>query len=438
MPRATDAPLLYGSTRPVVGAGASTSSIARALLAPTLFALVVRGLLLVLLPPAPVWDGVIYERAAEDIAAGRGLTRAIFSRDQPSDPTAFFPVGFPAALAPLRAAGAGRTGDLVFQCVVGVSLVPVGYALGRRLRGPAVGELAAWLVALWPGGALLSSSWMTEPLFSLLVGIGCAVAAWSSHKSRIRALVIAASLLSLAAYVRPTAFIILGALVVALSWIDRRRPRPLLRGALSLGLAVLVASVIHAPWAARNLAVIGAPVVVSTNGGFNLLLGTTGDGRFGDLPADIDCSSELGEAAKDRCRWGRAVARMGDRPGHALARSALKIVHTFGHESTPSQMWSESLDVNDEERETARLVALSVSEPFWLALLAAAFTGAALLWQRRRTGAVGAALLAPLAGTVLLHAVYLGGDRYHAPVVAPMAALAAFAIVELRRKRAGR
>jgi hypothetical protein len=51
-------------------------------------------------------------------------------------------------------------------------------------------------------------------------------------------------------------------------------------------------------------------------------------------------------------------------------------------------------------------------------------------------GAPGAAILAPLAGTALVHAVYLGGDRYHAPTVLLLCALAAFAIVELRRTRA--
>jgi len=250
----------------------------------------------------------------------------------------------------------------------------------------------------------------------------------------MRALVVAATLLSLAAHVRPTALIILGALLVSLSWIDRRRPGPSRRTGARAGRARRGAD--HAPWAARNLAVIEAPVFVSTDGGFNLLLGTTGDGRFGELPADIDCASELGEAAKDRCRLGRAVARIGDRPGHALARSALKIVHTFGHESTPSQMWAESLDVDDEQRETARLVALSVSEPFWLALMAASVAGGALRVRGRRTGPAGAALFVPLAGPAWRHARYLGGDRYHAPVVAPMAALAALAVVELRRKRA--
>ena len=33
------------------------------------------------------------------------------------------------------------------------------------------GRIAAWIAALWPGGVLLSLSWMSEPIFGLLVGV---------------------------------------------------------------------------------------------------------------------------------------------------------------------------------------------------------------------------------------------------------------------------
>ena len=431
---ATTPPLASPRTR----APSAMPRILRALAAPTLLALVVRVALVASLPPSPAWDGVIYERAAEDLGAGRGLTRAIFSRDQPSIPTAFFPVGLPAALAPLRALGAGRTGDLVFQCIVGVALVPLGYALGRRLRGPTAGTVTAWLLALWPGGALLSVSWMTEPLFSLLVGIACTIAAWSSARSRARALAMASAFLALAAYVRPSALVVLAVLALGLAWIDRRRAQPIRRAASYLGVAMLVASSLLTPWALRNEVEIGAPVAVSTNGGFNLLLGTTGDGRYGEMPTELDCPLELGEVAKDRCRADRAVARIADRPAHALARGTLKLVHTFGHESSPSELWAESLEVDDEDRETARLFALAVSEPFWLLLSSGALAGAALLWRRHRGGAAGVAIVACVTGTALVHAIYLGGDRYHAAMVAPMAALAAMALVELRKLQPAR
>jgi hypothetical protein len=42
------------------------------------------------------------------------------------------------------------------------------------------------------------------------------------------------------------------------------------------------------------------------------------------------------------------------------------------------------------------------------------------------------ALFAPIAALALLHFVFLGGDRYHAPVVPLMAALASLALGALR------
>lgn len=427
---------LLGTPRPGASGIVARPSLARVLLPPTTLALVVRLVLWVSLPPSPAWDGVPFERAAEDIAAGRGFTRAMFSRDQPPIATAFYPVGLPAALAVIRTTGAGRQGDLLFQCVVGVLTVPVGYALGRRLGGRRTGALTAWLAALWPGGVLLSLSWMTEPLFSLLVATSSAIIAWSSFRTRTRSLALAVGVLSLATYVRPSGLVVAAALVLATLWIDRRQPAPFRRAGIHVALSLVVASSILAPWALRNAAAIGTPIPVSTNGGFNLLLGTTGDGRFGEMPADIDCPAALGEVAKDRCRADRALARISDRPLHALARGALKLVHTFGHESSPSEIWASSLELDDEDRASARLFALAVSQPFWLSLLVASGAGGVLVWRRRPMGAPGAAILAPLAGTALVHAVYLGGDRYHAPTVLLLCALAAFAIVELRRTRA--
>jgi hypothetical protein len=394
---------------------------------PFLFAILVRVVLLVSFEVAPTWDGAIYARAADDIARGSGLTRHALSPTQPLVPTAFYPVGLPAALAPLRWLGLERRGDVFAQCVFGALLVPISGLLARRALGRRAGVLAAWLVALWPGGVLLSLSWLTEPLFSVLVGLASVVLAWSRRRTRLRALGATSLLLALAAYVRPTALPILGLVLVGVVWIDRHSMTPrACAGPFAVGLAV--ATLVLAPWSVRNAVTIGSPVPIATNGGFNLLLGSYGEGRYQPLSAAMDCPGELGEVAKDRCRFARAWTRIAARPGDALARSLLRLTHTFGHESAAPEVWAASIDADADMRESARLWALGVCRLYWLALLSVALAGGALFAAFRRADVVTVALGAPVLGTLLMHTAIIGGDRYHAQTIPMLATYAALAI----------
>nr|MDQ3037985.1 hypothetical protein [Myxococcota bacterium] len=107
-----------------------TAWIAGPLLAPLLVALVLRVGLTVAVPVRPVWDGVIYARGADFIAHGSGFTRTAIDPDEAAEATAFYPVGFPAMLAPLRWLRVGRSLDLFAQSLAGVMLVAAAGLLG--------------------------------------------------------------------------------------------------------------------------------------------------------------------------------------------------------------------------------------------------------------------------------------------------------------------
>jgi 4-amino-4-deoxy-L-arabinose transferase-like glycosyltransferase len=404
-------------------------TLSRGLLAPTLVTLGIRVALAAALPVAPVWDGEIYARAADELARGEGYTRHAIDPAQGAEPTAFYPVGLPAALAPLRWVAGGRGLDLAAQILFGTLLVPVAGMLGRRAGGARVGRASAWIVALWPGGILLSLSWMSEPLFSLVVA--CAVLALVSTRRarRPRGVVLAAVLLGLAAHVRPTALPVLAVLVAGVAWTERRRASHVLRHVV---LAALVALAVLAPWSVRNVLALGRPALVSTNGGSNLLLGTLGEGRYGPIPPELDCSAARTEPERDGCRTEQALVRIADAPLDHAARALLKLSHTFGHESGPAEAWAAAIDAGPRTRQSARLWALGLSRIAWLGLLASALAGAALALARGLR-AVDAALLAPPLAIALLHAAVLGGDRYHAPAVATMAVLSAEALSALSR-----
>src|SRR5688572_12810383 len=76
------------------------------------------------LPVVPTWDGVFYERAASQIARGEGYTARMLGGGRPAHETAFYPVGWPAALSAWRSAGIDRVFDPVLQAIFGALLVP--------------------------------------------------------------------------------------------------------------------------------------------------------------------------------------------------------------------------------------------------------------------------------------------------------------------------
>ncbi|UJR86125.1 hypothetical protein [Sandaracinus amylolyticus] len=406
-------------------------------MAPFLVALALRLALAVAFPVRPVWDGVIYERAADAIARGEGYTRGSIDPDasDADEATAFYPVGFSAMIAPLRWVRAAPALDLVAQSCAGALIVIGAGLLGRRAGGARTGRRAAWLVALWPGGILLSASWLSEPFFALFVCAASLVIVYARRRHALRATALAALILGVGAYVRPTSIPMLALMTIGVALVSSRdvvgRARALvMHGAV----AAIVVALVLAPWALRNASALDGAALTSTNGGANLLVGTRGEGGYATLEPDDDgdCGG-LGEVARDRCLADLATARITEDPLAWLARGVLKITSTFGHESSPAQAWGEATQRAGVSGEAHALWALGIERAWWLVFLAGVIAGGVILARRSGDGRVKVALFAPLLGLAALHFVFLGGDRYHAPVVPLMAALCALAITAARR-----
>lgn len=393
-----------------------------------------RCLCVLLINPEPAWDGIIYERAAEQLAHGEGYTQRILDASAPARATAFFPPGFPAVLSVLHRVAHGRQLDPWFQIAMSLLLVPAAWLFGRRLGGVRAGRIAAWLTALWPGGVLLSASWFTEPLFAVLLSAALLIILYARRRDRKRALLGAALLLGLAAYVRPTALAIVPFTGAAVGYLSQRAGGRLERwraASIWAGLAIGMACLPLSPWIVRNQIELHAPVLVSTNAGFNLLLGTVGEGSYGPLPESVDCPGGVPEVERDRCRLSHAFARIRQDPTIWLARDVLKALHTFGHESAPAQLLASATDLRAERWS---LLALALTRAFWLPFIALALLGGFYAWgQPGRRDAL-RLLLTPVAGTLLLHSVFIGGDRYHVPLVPIFAALAGYCATRLWKR----
>lgn len=390
---------------------------------PPAITLAVRAALAMLLPAEPRWDGFFYARYARSLAEGLGYVDHYARGPRP---TAFYPVGYPAALsAVLRVVSDPQRAAVTLNLAASVVACLAVMSLAQRLGDRRTALRAGLLYALLPGPALWCLAAMTETLTGALLALGVALLLWgwdagpgdAPPRPYARALRTALSgfVLGLAALVRPPS---LGLLIAPLTLRGGRLRRVASTLALCVGAALAVV-----PWTARNCARLDACALVSTNGGSNLLIGTFSDARGGyRRPVASDgCDDVRGEVARDRCMSARARQHILSNPGAWLVNSAWKLVITFGWEHDPvsylapwAPAWRPTPGV------LAGVVLCTLS---WWALLALGLRGA----QSQRDHPATRALVVAVLSIVATHALFLGADRYHlvlAPLLAPLAALA--------------
>jgi len=389
-------------------------------LAPVLLlAFLLRLIWALLVPVSPVSDSSIYDIFAREIAAGHGYAFP------DGTPTVYWPVG-PSALYGGAYALFGTHGAVVagLNLVMGVALVGGIQMLARRTFGARVGLIAGLLAAVWPIWIQFTTVLSSElPCALLLVASFLARAArrlpdWAR-------VALSTALLVGAAYMRPTVL----PLIVLLPLLggDYRRPA---RTAWHVAIALVVAAALLAPWAQRNQALFGAPVLVSANFGANLWMGNNPASNGGYVPLpEVKTANEV---TRDVYFKQRALAFIRAHPGDYLALCLARAAISFDRESI-GVIW------NMHSLDPGFVWALKlVSSAYWLGVLAFSLIGVALFVRGRPIRLFDPLVVAPalLAAPALL---VVGQDRYHMammPFVAIFAASAVVRVASLRFVRA--
>ena len=416
-------------------------------------------------PREPVWDGHYYDFGARRIAAGLGYSDGIDTWH----PWCHWPVGYSGILAAVyRVFAAGPHVATVFNAVVGALLAIFTHRLARYELSTFRARLAGLLCALYPGLVVYSALVMTEPL-SALAGV---LAGWVWVRHRANRPLLGAALfglvIGLGTLVHPSFLVFAPALAILTGdTIGASFSRRLVSKSVSVGaIATACAFVPVLPWTLRNCLVMDRCTLVSTNGGWNLAIGSfaRATGRFETLRSTDGCAIVTGQVQQDACWRDLALATIRRDPVRWLGLVPKKLGFTFDHESFPIEYLHEADPdrwPDDRRRagravlsgahrllltaaafaivplrsvatrpDLARTIALAAitavlaavawlrdDSPFYLLAVATsavwAFSGPVLRWAQLS-----------LLGTLLTHAVFFGEDRYHV-VVTPMLCLLA-------------
>jgi 4-amino-4-deoxy-L-arabinose transferase-like glycosyltransferase len=351
-------------------------------------------------------------------------------------PTAAWPPGYPLFLATIYALfGPSLLAAKVANALLGAATAFVTYLIACELRRPAVGLVAAAVLALFPGHVLFSPAILSEPLFGFLSCVALWLFIRCDRRGRAGAATWAGLGLFLGAIslVRGVGFLLLPVfastrLFEGASW--RSTARLTLAAAAGIALAL-------APWTLRNDVRLGYPILIGTDGAFALYVGNspiaTGghtldmrdplQARFGELLALPAPRAEV-EVARAQIR--EALGWMATHPHRVLALVPAKLYYMY-RDDRGARSWIRhglaSRFSPDAERWLFRIV-----DGYWFAVLGLALVGARRFLPRDGPGAVAVPLT--VAWMTAVHAVFFfGSPRFHVPLVPVLSLLAAAEIV---------
>jgi len=413
----------------VTDPGAPRWRFPRRLSAISLAALAVRiGYTLVVGPRLSVgFDALWYELQAGTLAAGHGYVDPdAFYRTGTAVATANFPPLWPALLAAANRLGVDtELGYALVGAVVGTVTVPVAALIGRRVAGPAVGLVAAALVALSPALVAADGSLMADSLYVLALALATLAALRAQSLPTPGRFALMGVTLGVAALARSDALIVAPVLVAATAWAARE---PVGRRRVALGGLALAGTVaVVLPWSVLASVRLGSPVVVSSNSASLLEGANCATTYAGDLLGawDPGCLVETRRPGVREADWAGAARAAGlahalDHPGRLPVVVAVRVLRAWGLWAPLQQA---RLDV-DETRHRDWQVGSWVAG---LALSAVALPGAVLL--ARRAGRAAAPLAAVVGGSTVVVALSWGNPRFLLAAVPALAVSAATTIV---------
>jgi hypothetical protein len=383
-------------------------------------------------------DRDAYLVLAQGLADGRG-----FSVPGTSTPTAYRPPLYPILLSPVcSTTPQGKVGRAAIHLFLAVGMVWFLWDTARTLGISTWGRcLAAGLVTCDPLLVLYANFPMTETLCAFLGAWlirRCVSLCTGWQCDLLTGLVFGLCVLS-----RPT-FWIAGVLLVIATWITNCRPsenrsRCLQAGAWT-GVGVLLCVV---PWAVRNWIQLGHPVLMTTHGGYTLLLGNNqdfydqvtsrswstvwegaGQQDWADrLNRTLDEAEIWSEVERDARMSAEAKATIRARPDLFLKATVSRVV----------QFWN-VLPGGESARQFPQSLVWGCVL-FYLGFWGLALVGLWRILAERRQNWL-AVLILPLAFT-MVHAVYWSNIRMRAPVVPAIALVAALGIEKRRSSWTG-
>jgi len=363
-----------------------------------LVALLIRLSWVVLVDAQPVSDFRWYYERGIDLAAGRGYSMgpdaywpdnlppaALSSEaDYPANgrPTAYWPVGYPAFLGLLFALfGSSLFVAKLANVFLYLGILWLAYTIAKRLLGSELtARMTLLVLALYPNHIAYSSLLAGESLFLFLLLLAVALLL-IAPTSRLWLFVASGVIFGLACLVKPQA-ILIPALIFGASLSTTFKRQCLRRHVARFVILYLALGLVILPWIIRNYRVFDDFVLISNNGGINLLVGNNpyATGAYGyhqEMAAML--SHVRGERDRDVAARAMAVDYMVNHPWETLERWPKKLWYLY-RKDVEGISWNEQgMNLTLGGRGKGAMLALKAMAQGYYLLLVLAFLATIIL-----------------------------------------------------------
>lgn len=392
-----------------------------------------RAALMFLVPVQPTSDALWYYNRAAGLAAGQGYS-------EQGLPTAYWPVGWPGALAAwFTVFGTSVVAGKLLNLVAAAASFFLTLRLALLMTGSRqVARLSVFVLALYPNNAAYPGLLLSEVWASFLLLSVC----WIYLEFRNVPGALAAGLFAGLAVLTKSQLLLFIPFVILLDALTERRSGALRRNLGRGALLAAAAAVIVLPWTYRNYEVFNAMVPVSTNSGLTLLTGNNPSARGSYTPDDplvVDVLSRRTVANQlqiDREARALAIKWIADNPWEFTKLLPLKVWHLWAVDGEAAWEFEHGYRGFEEHR-LAFTIARILNQAIYAVLLAGFAIGMICLMRpaadsaRVQQGPPPTIWLAAafVVVTTMITLIFSGQPRFHYATMPFIAIVACWAIL---------
>jgi hypothetical protein len=393
-----------------------------------------RLLAVVSIPWQPSFDDAWYFRTARELAAGRGYL------DDDGKATAYFPAGYSLTLgALLRVLGSSFVAAQLVNVAFSMATMYCVYRIALRVGAEQkLAGVAAAFFGFLPNQIVSCCVTMSEITFTFALTLAVLLALQPIWERKLAWALLVGAVFGWATLIRPQAVLLPVLLVPLISYLGRREHGGWAQMSARVALVMLGLIATVGPWTYRNYRVFDTFVLVSTNGGENLLIGNNPKavGRYSApvdvFPREVDVW-KLPELERDRL--GRRLAHdyLRANPVQALLRLPKKLWYMYRSDlGVTNWIW----DLHGPRRTLAYYLAQGLTQLGYLVVLGFGFSWLAL-GLSRPPQEVGPRLLLGVVACIVIYfsaitLVFFGDSRFHQPLMPFLVLAAAHGFAKLR------